>query len=316
MTSIVSPLHPERAAGERKIVSCVLDLDQAAEQLVAVERLPDLERDHPVEVGLGRAEAVDARDRRDHDHVAPGQQRVGRGVPQPLDLLVDRGVLLDVGVGLRDVRLGLVVVVVGDEVLDRVVRQQLAELVGELGGQRLVRRHHQRRALQPLDQPGGRGGLAGAGRAQQDDVGLPRPDPLLEVIDRGRLVTGRLEVRDDLERGDRPLEIVDGAHVSTVRRAPTTAAGGFLVPTRRECAEMVASEPAPATISAHSSPSTRRQRFRPQRRRNSCWPDGVNSDCRRAVNHGRTRVGSGTSPNAASASRTICPDLCSTSRAV
>ena len=35
--------------------------------------------------------------------------------------LVDRRVLLDVGVGLRDVRLGLVVVVVRDEVLDRVV---------------------------------------------------------------------------------------------------------------------------------------------------------------------------------------------------
>ncbi len=77
--------------------------------------------------------------RRDHDDVAPGEQRVGRRVPQPLDLVVDRGVLLDVGVRLRDVRLGLVVVVVGDEVLDRVVGQQLAELVGQLRGQRLVR---------------------------------------------------------------------------------------------------------------------------------------------------------------------------------
>jgi len=42
-------------------------------------------------------------------------------VSEPLDLLVDRRVLLDVGVGLRDVGLGLVVVVVGDEVLDRVL---------------------------------------------------------------------------------------------------------------------------------------------------------------------------------------------------
>ena len=107
---------------------------------------------------------------RDHDDVAAGQQRVGRRVPQPLDLLVDRGVLLDVGVGLRDVGLGLVVVVVADEVLDGVVRQQLAELVGELGGQGLVRRHHQGRSLQPLDQPRRGRGLAGAGRAQQHDV--------------------------------------------------------------------------------------------------------------------------------------------------
>ena len=114
----------------------------------------------------------------DHDDVAPGEQRVGRGVPQPLDLLVDRGVLLDVGVGLRDVRLGLVVVVVGDEVLDRVVGEQLAQLVGELRGQRLVGLHHQHRALHLLGHPGDRGGLAGAGGAEQHDVLLAALDPL------------------------------------------------------------------------------------------------------------------------------------------
>ena len=54
-------------------------------------------------------------------------------------------VLLDVEVGLRDVRLGLVVVVVGDEVLDRVVREELPELVAELRGERLVVRDHERR---------------------------------------------------------------------------------------------------------------------------------------------------------------------------
>ena len=45
-----------------------------------------------------------------------------------------------------DVRLGLVVVVVGDEVLDGVFGEELAELVAELGGQRLVVRDHERRA--------------------------------------------------------------------------------------------------------------------------------------------------------------------------
>jgi hypothetical protein len=59
-------------------------------------------------------------------------------VPQPLDLVVDRGVLLDVGVGGGDVGLGLVVVVVADEVLDGVVGEELPELVGQLGGEGLV----------------------------------------------------------------------------------------------------------------------------------------------------------------------------------
>jgi len=47
-------------------------------------------------------------------------------VPEALHLLVQGGILLDVGVCLRDVGLGLVVVVVGDEVLDGVVREELA----------------------------------------------------------------------------------------------------------------------------------------------------------------------------------------------
>ena len=50
----------------------------------------------------------------------PRQQRLGRGMAQPLDLIVDRAVLFDVGVGRGHVRFGLVVVEVRDEVLDRV----------------------------------------------------------------------------------------------------------------------------------------------------------------------------------------------------
>jgi hypothetical protein len=65
-------------------------------------------------------------------------------VAEPVDVVVPRGVLLDVEVGLRDVRLGLVVVVVRDEVLDRVVREELPQLVAELGGERLVVRDQER----------------------------------------------------------------------------------------------------------------------------------------------------------------------------
>ena len=182
---------PEGAAGEGEVVAGVLDLDEPAQHVVAVHLVADLEPQHPVDVLLRGAEAVDAGDRRDHDHVAPGEQRVGRRVPQPLDLLVDRGVLLDVGVRLRDVGLGLVVVVVGDEVLDRVVGEQLAQLVGELGGERLVGLHHQDRPLHLLGHPGHRGRLAGAGGAEEHDVLLAALDPLGDLRDRGRLVARR-----------------------------------------------------------------------------------------------------------------------------
>ena len=76
-------------------------------------------------------------------------------MPESLDLCVDRGVLLDEGVCLRDVCLGLVVVVVADEVLDRIVGHQLTEFVRKLRRECLVVGEHERRALHRLDQPGG-----------------------------------------------------------------------------------------------------------------------------------------------------------------
>ncbi len=206
------PAHPEGATGERHVVAGVLDVDEAAEHGVTVVLLPHPQPDHAVDVLLGGAQTVDAGHGRDHDRVAPGEQRVGGRVPQPLDLLVDRGVLLDVGVGLGDVGLGLVVVVVGDEVLDGVVGKQLAQLVGELRGQRLVGLEDQDGALQLLGHPGHGRGLAGAGGTQQDDVLLPALDPPGDLGDRRRLVARRLEVGDDLERRHPALEVGHWSH--------------------------------------------------------------------------------------------------------
>ncbi len=69
----------------------------------------------------------------------------GGGEAQAVDVLVDRGVFLDVDVALRDVRFGLVVVVVADEVVDGVVREEALELLVELGRERLVVREDERR---------------------------------------------------------------------------------------------------------------------------------------------------------------------------
>ena len=210
---------PEGAAGEGHVVAGVLDLDELAQDRVAVALLAHPQPQHPVDVLLRGAEAVDAGHGADHDHVAAGQQRVGRGVAQPLDLLVDRGVLLDVGVGLGDVGLGLVVVVVGDEVLDRVVGEELAQLVGELGGEGLVGLEHEHRPLDLLGHPGHGRGLAGAGRAEQDDVLDAAVDPLGDLRDRGRLVAGGLVVGDDLEGRHPALEIGHWSHGDEPRRA-------------------------------------------------------------------------------------------------
>ena len=224
----------ERAARERHVVARVLHGHEPAQQLVAVHPVAHRQGDHPVDVLLRRAQAVDAAHRRDDDDVAPREQRARRRVPQPLDLVVDRRVLLDVGVRLRDVRLGLVVVVVRDEVLDRVVGQQLAELRGQLRREGLVGRHHERRPLQLLDQPGRRRRLAGAGGAEQHDVLLAGVDARCELLDRLGLVARRRVVGDDLEGRDGPLQIGDGTHTTTVRVHHRHRAGPRARPPRHD----------------------------------------------------------------------------------
>jgi hypothetical protein len=71
------------------------------------------------------------------------------------------------GVAGRDIGLGLVVVVIGDEILHRVVGKQLLELAVELGGQGLVGRQHQGGLFGRSNDIGHGEGLAAAGDAQE-----------------------------------------------------------------------------------------------------------------------------------------------------
>ena len=121
-----------------------------------------------------------------------------------VDLLVHRRILLDIGVGARDIGLGLVVVVIGDEILDRVVREEALELAIELGGQRLVGREHERRALRRLDHLGHGEGLARAGDAEQHLVALMRVHLRHQLGDGLRLVAFGLELGLEAQGGMPP----------------------------------------------------------------------------------------------------------------
>ena len=127
-------------------------------------------------------------------------QRARGRVPQPVDLVVDRRVLFDVGVGGREVGLGLVVVVVRDEVLDPVLREQLPELAGELGRQALVGREHDGGTVDLGDHRGGRERLARAGDAEERLEAVAPLDPRDERLDRRGLVARRRQIGHELER--------------------------------------------------------------------------------------------------------------------
>ena len=187
--------HAERALAQVQFVPRVLHVGEAPQQLALVHAVAAHEVQDHLEVGLRVAEAVDRGNRRDDDRIRPLEQRLRRREPHLLDVLVDRRVLLDVGVRGRDVGFRLVVVVVGNEVLDRIAREVRLELAVELGRERLVVGEHERRPLHRLDDVRDREGLAGAGDAEQRLVREARADAVDQRGDRGRLVAGRRIVR-------------------------------------------------------------------------------------------------------------------------
>ena len=191
--------HPEGAAHEIRVVPPVLQLHQPLEQRAELDPLPLFEPDRHFRIGLDRADAVNAGHAGDDDHVAPLKERPGGGMAHPIDLLVYRGVLLDIGVAARHICLGLVIVVIGDEVLDRVVGEKAPHFSVELSGQRLVGREDQGGAGDLPDDMRHREGLARAGNPEQDLVAVSVVDARDELRDRLRLIAGRLEAGDDLE---------------------------------------------------------------------------------------------------------------------
>ena len=126
--------------------------------------------------------------------------------PQLVELVVDGRFLLDINIAGRNVSLGLVVVVIRDEVLDRVVRKEALELVIELRRQRLVVRQNEGRTVDLGDDLGHGKGLAGAGDAQQHLVLLALEQAARELRNRRDLIALRLILRLQLELHKTPAQ--------------------------------------------------------------------------------------------------------------
>ena len=191
--------HPEGALREIHLVARVLHVGEPAQELPLIKDLAAHEVQHHGEIGLRVTEAINRRHRRDDDRIFTLEQRLRGRQAHLLDVFVDRGVLLDVGIARGDVGLGLVIVVIRDEVLDRVVREELAELTVELGGQRLVVGEDQRRTLYRRDHVGDGEGLAATRDPKQRLVGKTRPQTLFQGFDGSRLVAGGGVVGNEAE---------------------------------------------------------------------------------------------------------------------
>ena len=188
--------HAITAALERHVVARVLQFREPHEDVALIDAVAAVEVQHHLQIRTGIAETVDRRHRRNDDRVAPLDDRFRRRQPHLLDVRVDRRILLYIGIGGRDVRFRLVVVVVRNEVLDRVVREEVFELAVELRGQGLVRGEHERGTVDGFDDFGRGKCLAASRHAQQRLRRETRLESIDHLRDRLGLIACGLEPRN------------------------------------------------------------------------------------------------------------------------
>ena len=185
--------YPKRTARQFQVIAGVLQIGKPAQNGALIDLLTAHQMQDHLHVPFGIAQTVDRGNGSDNDRIRPLQNRLGRRQAHLLDVLVDRGVLLDVGIGRWNVGFRLVVVVVGDEILHRVVREELLHLAIQLRGQSLVRRQQQGRALHGSNDIGDGIGLAAAGDAQQGLMRQPITQAVDQIANGCGLITGGLK---------------------------------------------------------------------------------------------------------------------------
>ena len=184
--------HTETVALERNVVALVLNRNQAVNQFLTADFHARTDGNDHAFVVDRVAERVNARHGRHNDNVASLAQRRGRRVAQTVNLVVDGGILLNIGVRRGNIRLRLIIIVVGYEIFYRILGKKFAQLGAELCGQRFIVREHQRRPLGLLDDVRHGECLARTGNAHQRLLGQAVVDALHQLGHRLRLVACHL----------------------------------------------------------------------------------------------------------------------------
>ena len=184
----VSP-DAEAAARQFRIVADILRLHEPLEECVHPQVVAPRDGETVAGEVLRVSQTIQAT-----NHISSAAQQSRDCMEaQAVNLLIDGDILLDIRIGGRDIRLGLVVVVIGDEIPDGVMREESLHLGIELCGERLVVRENKRGPVETGDDIGDGERLARACDPHQRLCGYALPDPLNQSVNRLRLVARGLK---------------------------------------------------------------------------------------------------------------------------
>jgi len=161
------PQYSEFAADKVDIISFELYIHQLSKHRIPIIHTSFPQGKDQVPVFGGVAQTVNAGHAGHNNHIPPLKEGTGGRVAQLIYLFIDGRVFFNIGVSMRNIGLGLIVIVVADKILHRVFREKLLKFRAELGSQSLVGSQHQSRFLQLLNNLGHGICFSTAGNPQQ-----------------------------------------------------------------------------------------------------------------------------------------------------
>ena len=169
--------------------SCTLSLGEAEGRTVTT-----IEVHYHLQIGVRIPKTINSRHSGDDNNILTLEQRFCCRQPHLLNVIIDGSIFFDIKIGRWHIRLGLVVIIVGDKIFHRIVGKKLLELTIQLGGKRFVRRHDKRWTLHRLDDVGNGESLPRTGNTEQGLGVKPIGQSLYQPGNRMWLIAGRFEL--------------------------------------------------------------------------------------------------------------------------
>ena len=159
------PTQPELISGKVDIIAFITNFCQLSQDFIQRAHLSHPKGDHHALIVNRVTQAIQTADRRNHDHISAFEKRRCGTMTQPVNFFVDGGILFDVGICMSNVGFRLVVIVIGNEILNRIIGEEFPELRTKLGSKGLIMGKNQCGAVQLFNNRCHSEGLTGTGYA-------------------------------------------------------------------------------------------------------------------------------------------------------
>ena len=160
-------MHTKRTTLKIHLVARVLHVNESLDHIITVNLHSGTQGNHHVHIVIRTTNAIDTGDRCHDDDIFSLRQCCRGRKAQLINFIIDRRIFRNISVRLWHIRFRLIIIIVGNKILDGILREKFFHFSVQLPRQCLVVGNNQRWLIQCLNDICHRKGLSRTGHTQQ-----------------------------------------------------------------------------------------------------------------------------------------------------